>query len=141
MIKLTELESKGLSLTNIAGNSLFYVVQGGVSYAVRWSTIAALVNTGNNNNPGPTVSDGPEEIQLNVSATFTITGDSLLEKVVIVPAASGNIKIGTSSGGGEIFDFSVSSGNVAVLDIDKFFNSETLLYISGSDARLLLYIR
>ena len=74
------------------------------------------------------------------SDTHGFTANQLFEILVIEVSVTGNVKVGTSAGSGDIWDADVTAGTPLVLRLDIFYNSTTTIHFTGNfTARL--YIR
>lgn len=81
---------------------------------------------------------------INVTTdSLTVIPAGTYLQAIIVTGSTGNVKIGTTEGGGELMDDSISTGTplVYALISSPFFASETTIYFTGTfKARLLLWL-
>ena len=135
IIKLTDLKSAGDLLTELTGSALFYVIQGNKSYAIEWSVMQAAVNS-----VIPSPSSGLVDLgNVNGEVTHTFQTGQLLLVVALNASASGTVKIGTTSGGDDILNQDISSGEIFEVVNSYRFNSETTVHISAINVEIVLY--
>jgi hypothetical protein len=72
--------------------------------------------------------------------TYTLGAGKLVQSVLFVAATSGTFTVGSTTGGSEYINQSVTAG-VYVFAIPIYASSETTLYINGPNGTVKLYIR
>lgn len=72
------------------------------------------------------------EIPVIGSATYEIDADKIIDKIIIKPTATGNCKIGTTSGGNEIFDEDMTNGVDVPFFRPQYYSSSTTIYFTGN---------
>lgn len=82
----------------------------------------------------------PVSVSVSGAATYELSGGKLLEKIAVTPSSSGAFAVGTSVGGSQIFDDTISLGQNLVVSIDYFQSGSVTIYFTGN-AIIKLYIR
>lgn len=133
LTSLKELQADGLIKTDLADDALVYLSVGNQPFVITGLTLKTLLSSSANRD---------FDFTLNATGEKTITNGSLIEKIVIIPNASGTVRIGTTNGGQEILeDFEVVVGEAQPIALDFYISANSILYMAGPSCTIKYYVR
>jgi hypothetical protein len=117
--KLVLVKNKGLfiySSTGTANSTTIFAASGGGVFTLALKTI------------------DKEEITYTANGTYAVAGKTCLEKMLVIPASTINIKLGTTAGGDEIYPETEVPDTGKALVVEFWPATNTTVYISGITA-------
>ena len=138
VITLTGLSNEGKIISEISPDALILISQGGVSVVAKWSTLLSAVSS---NIPAVSTSSNSVQVDVTGSATKNLT-NAVIDLFTIKTIVPGNVKIGTTVGGGEILNKDTTTAGQTI-SFRKVFISEgtQIIYFTAENAIFKLYLR